>query len=55
MEGQVLSHHVRDVQVDDPVHEVEADEGDGEDDAAILVDVAGSHAEDSFRRWGQRG
>ena len=39
MEGQVLSHHVRDVQVDDPVHEVEASETDGEDDARVLVDV----------------
>lgn len=32
------------MQVDDPVHEVEADEAHGEDDAGVLVDVAGRHA-----------
>lgn len=29
------------MQVDDPVHEVEADEADGKYDSRILVDVAG--------------
>ena len=39
MEFEVLGDHVGDVQVDDPVHEVEAGEADGEDDARVLVDV----------------
>ncbi|KAJ4429388.1 hypothetical protein ANN_21545 [Periplaneta americana] len=43
-EHQVVSDHVADVQIDDPVHEVEADEADREDDARVLVDVAGGDA-----------
>ena len=31
------------MQVDDPVHEVEAGEGDGEEDAAVLVNVRRGH------------
>ena len=31
--------------VDDPVHELEADEGDGEDDPGVLVNVGGRDAE----------
>ncbi len=31
--------------VDDPIHQLEAGEGDGEKDAAVLVDVGGRHAE----------
>lgn len=40
-EHQVVCYDVTDVQVDDPVHEVEADEADGKHDTGILVDVAG--------------
>ena len=40
---------VRDVssqaEVDHPVHEVEGDEHDGEDDSAVLVDITGPHPE----------
>ena len=53
---QVLHHNVGDGEIDGPVHEVEAKEGDGEDDAAVLVDVAGLHAEESLGRGrGRRG
>lgn len=38
---EVVCHDVADVQVDDPVHEVEADEAYGKHDAGILVDVTG--------------
>ena len=34
-----------DAEVDHPVHEVEGEEHDGEDDSAVLVDITGSHAE----------
>lgn len=30
--------------VDDPVHELETDEGDGEDDPRVLVDITGGDA-----------
>ncbi len=30
--------------VDDPIHQLEAGEGDREKDAAVLVDVGGCHA-----------
>ena len=36
---QIGGHLVADVQVDDPVHEVEADERDGEHDAGVFVHV----------------
>ena len=36
---EVGGHLVADVQVDDPVHQVEAKEGEGEEDAAPLVNV----------------
>ena len=36
---EVLGDLVADVEVDDPVHEVEAEEGEREEDAAPLVDV----------------
>ena len=36
---EVRGDLVADVEVDDPVHEVEAEEGEGEEDAAPLVDV----------------
>ena len=32
-------------EVDHPVHEVEGEEHDGEDDPAVLVDITGAHAE----------
>ena len=45
-----IDNVVRDVtgqaQVDHPVHEVEGDEHDGEDDPTVLVDITGSHPED---------
>ena len=40
---EVGGHLVADVEVDDPVHEVEAEEGEGEQDAAPLVDVRRSY------------
>jgi len=40
----------RDGEIDHPVHEVEAEEGDGENDPTVLVDVGGLHAEKSLRR-----
>ena len=43
-QDEVLGHLVADVQVDDPVHEVETREGDGEEDAAVLVDVRRRHS-----------
>ena len=42
-EDEVLRDLVADVQVDDPVHEVEAGEGDGEEDTAVLVNVRRRH------------
>ena len=41
---QVLGYLVAHVHVDDPVHEVKADERDGEEDAAVLVNVRRRHA-----------
>jgi hypothetical protein len=43
-EDQVGDDLLRDVQVDDPVHQVEADEADGEENAAVLVNVGGGDA-----------
>ncbi len=43
-EDKVGDDLLRDVEVDDPVHQVEADEADGEEDAAVLVDVGGRDA-----------
>ena len=40
---QIINIDLRQVVVDDPVHEVEGDEGDGEEDPAVLVDVGGGH------------
>jgi hypothetical protein len=42
---QVLGDIARDAQIDHPVHQVETQEHDGEDDPAVLVDVAGTHAQ----------
>ena len=36
---QVIRHLVGDGQVDHPVHQVEAEESDGEDDSAVLVNI----------------
>jgi len=41
---QIVSHHVADVQVYDPVHEVKADEAHREHDPRVLVDVTGRDA-----------
>ena len=38
-EFQIVCHDVGDMQINDPVHEVEADETDGENDARIFVNV----------------
>ena len=43
-QDEVLGHLIADVQIDDPVHEVEAGEGDGEEDAAVLVNVRRRHS-----------
>ena len=51
---EIVHHIVGDGEVDHPIHEVEAKKGDGEDDAAVLVDVAGPHAEESLRGGGRR-
>lgn len=42
---QIVSHDVGNVEINDPVHEVEADEAHGEHDAGVLVDVRRRHAE----------
>ena len=39
MDGEVGSDFIRDVQVDDPVHEVEAGEANWKDDSGVLVDT----------------
>ena len=44
MQYEVVVGLVGDVEVDDPVHEVEADEAHGEPDARVFVDVGGSAA-----------
>ena len=43
-----------DAEVNHPVHHVEADEHDGEDDSAVLVNVTPPHTEDPVRRFGRR-
>ena len=53
---QVVHHLVRDGQVNHPVHQMEAEESDGEDDPAVLVNIRGLHAKQSlwwraWRRW----
>ena len=40
----------RDADVDHPIHEVEGEEHDGEDDSAVLVDITASQAE--YPCWG---
>lgn len=42
---QVVGHHVAYVQVDDPVHEVEAHEADWKHYPGVLVNVRGSDAQ----------
>ena len=42
---EVLQDFVAQVLVNDPVHQLEAGEGHGEDDPAVLVNVRGRHAE----------
>lgn len=43
--NQIISHDVGYVEVNDPVHQVEADEAHGEHDARVLVNVRRSHAQ----------
>ena len=51
----VVRDVARQAQVDHPVHEVEGDEHDGEDDPAVLVDITGPHAEYPGGRVGWQG
>jgi len=44
-EHQIIGDHVADMQVDDPVHQVEAHKAHGEYDARVLVDVGGRDAQ----------
>jgi len=44
-EDQVLHKNVREVLVDDPIHELEANEGDREDNSTVLINVTGSNPE----------
>ena len=48
---QCVSLRFRNGEIDHPVHQVEAQECDGEDDPWIFVNVAGLHSEESF--WGR--
>jgi len=42
--------------IDDPVHQLETAECDGEEDAAVLVDVRGGDAEHGVDvPWGEEG
>ena len=43
-EDQIRDNVITEMAVDDPVHELEASEGDGEEDAAVLVDVRCGHS-----------
>ena len=52
-----MSLRFRNGEIDHPVHQVEAQEGDREDNPRIFVDVAGLHTKESFwgglkRNWG---
>ena len=59
--NEVINDVITQVLVDDPVHELEARKGDWKNDAAVLVNVRGRHAEHlvqvlhvtvRIRRWG---
>ena len=57
-EDEIFGQCVRDVQVNDPVHEIEADEADGEYDARILVDIGRREAVEFVQilaRWQHDG
>lgn len=41
---QIIGHDVAYVQIDDPVHQVEADEADREHDSRVLVDIRGCNS-----------
>lgn len=43
-ENKVVSHNVADVQVYNPVHQIEADKTNRKDDARVLVDVRWRYA-----------
>lgn len=46
---------VRNVHVDDPIHQIEADETDRKDDATVLVDVRRTDAQHAIRIfWAER-
>ena len=51
---QILGDVPGNAQIDHPVHEVEAEEHDGEDDAAVLVNVASAHAKHAVGRLSGR-
>ena len=50
---KVIGNLIRDGEIDHPVHEVEAEEGDRENDSTILVNIACLHSEQSVRRLGR--
>ena len=45
-EDQIRDNVITEMAVDDPVHELEASEGDGEEDAAVLVNVGCRHSKE---------
>lgn len=57
-EDEILGDNIGDVQIDDPIHEVEADEADGKDDAGVLVNVGWREAPqlvEILTRWDHDG
>ena len=50
----VLRNITRDAHVNHPIHHVEADKHDGEDDSAVLVNITAPHPKYSVRRLGWR-
>ena len=53
-EDEIVGQIVGNVQVNDPVHEIEADETDGEHDTRILVDIGWREAVEFVKilaRW----
>lgn len=43
-QDEIVGYYVTDVQVDDPVHQIEADKADRKDDARVLVDIRRRYA-----------
>lgn len=57
-EDEIFGQGVRNVQVNDPVHEIEADKADGEYDARIFVDIGRREAVEFVQilaRWQHDG